>query len=465
MKIKWKGTLGSNLFVGLSPAEGDSSQSNLGQLFNYRNSNLFQLEVLAKLGDNMRGQARVEVRNLNFSQATTSFDLQNYNKNFPVSVRLFEAYMEFYSLWGFLDLSIGQQRIAWGSTTVFNPTDNINPFNLENPLDFQARLPVPAIKATFTLGEHVTVTLVNLPMYTPAILPISLFREVTTIDTSTLVPKGFTLGAIQSNEIINQPAFSVENMQGAARVGVELDPVNFSISYFFGRLFIPIPSKIPITGFDISGSTINATAKDVELSFPRVHIIGADASVALGGIDFRFEAALFVPVQEVKSDITMLSNSNDPTSITRIHPLTGKPLEVTAFKKDPFVKLVAEMEYTFPGGLHGIFQYIYGFFNEQNWDQLHHYWMLTLRKTFFRGKLEFRLVGGFELDVTPKSGENQDGTSPGYGFIANGEAIWKPFDAGQIVLGGIVTRGIEGTTFRLFQSLAQVYLRAKMEFK
>jgi hypothetical protein len=214
-----------------------------------------------------------------------------------------------------LDLSIGQQRIAWGSTTVFNPTDNINPFNLENPLDFQARLPVPAIKATFTLGEHVTVTLVNLPMYTPAILPISLFREV------------------------------------------------------------------------------------------------------------------------------------------------------TAFKKDPFVKLVAEMEYTFPGGLHGIFQYIYGFFNEQNWDQLHHYWMLTLRKTFFRGKLEFRLVGGFELDVTPKSGENQDGTSPGYGFIANGEAIWKPFDAGQIVLGGIVTRGIEGTTFRLFQSLAQVYLRAKMEFK
>lgn len=467
MKIRWKGVIGSNLFLGLMPKGDVSNQDNLGQLFNYRNSNFLGFGLVAKLGDVITGKANVEVRNLNFSQATTSFDLENYNKNFPVSLRLNEAFIEFHGLLEIIDLTIGQQRIAWGATTVFNPTDNLNPFNLENPLDFQQRLPVPAIKAAFALGEHATLTLVNIPMYTPAILPISLFREVTTIDISTLVPKGFKLGQITSNEILQQPEFRVENMQAAARLAVEIDPVNFSLSYFYGRLFVPVPKRIPIInpGIDFATKTVRPLAQDVTLVFPRVHTIGADFSSSLFGVDVRAEVAVFIPVEAVEADITLRTDPKDPKSIVRVNPLTGKKLAVTGFKKEPFVKLVLEAEYTFPGGFHAILQYIYGFFNEQDWDKLHHYWMLTMRKTLFRGKLELRLVSGFELDITPTSGEKQDGKEPGYAFLVNGEMIWKPFDVGQIVLGGIVSRGTRGTTFRLFQSLAQVYLRAKMEFK
>lgn len=469
MKIKWKGEISSNLFLGLSPPEGTNTTNNLGQFFNYRNSNFAALEMVAKLGNFVKGQARVEIRNVNFSQAFNSQDLQNYNNTFPVSVRLFEAFIQFYELGGLIDLTIGQQRIAWGTTTVFNPTDNLNPFNLENPLDFKERSPVPAIKVTIPFGDVASLTLVNIPMYTPPVLPVNLFRDVTTIDISTLVPKGFTLGKITSSEQIVQPEFNVENMQGAARFLVNLDDagVNFSLSYFFGRTYIPVPASVPIinAGIDFSTNTVTPLARDVQLVFPRVHAIGADFSAAVFGIDIRAEVAVFVPVEQIDANITLRTNPDDPNSATTINPLTGQPLKTVAFKPDPFVKLVVELEYTFPGGVQTILQYLYGFFNEQNWDQLHHYWLLTTRKTFLNDKLEMRLVGGFELDTTPTSGADGNGEQLGYAFLANLELIWRPFDAGQITLGGIVTRGIKGTTFSLFAPLAQVYLRAKMEFK
>ncbi len=479
LKLKLGVEVESNLYLGLHPKDEIVAENNLGRLFNFGNTNRLALKLTARYGDRAEARANVELRNLNFSAVRDFTELENYNSALPVSVRVNELYIDFYSIFSWLDIRIGQQRIAWGTATVFNPTDNINPYNLENPLDFQERLGVPALKASVYIGEVATLTLVNVWMFTPPVLPVALFRDAASFDVSPLIPEGFKLGKFTSNEIIKKPEFSVENMQAAARLLFDFEGINFSASYYFGRVYIPVPSRIPVTDTGLKdlkqflrcykktpvqeGCELNPTAKDVELIFPRIHVAGLDFATSLFGIGLWAEAALFIPVEAVKPKITAV----DPISKKVIdkNPLTNKPLSVvTSFKKEPYFKLTAGLDYTFKGGWYINLQYLYGFFNEQTWDTLHHYWFLVFRKPFFGEKLLIQLTGGFELDATATSGEKGDGSKAGLGFLVQGEIQYHPLETGELTLGWVVSRGDRGTTFRMFQGLAQLYFRFKLEF-
>jgi hypothetical protein len=185
----------------------------------------------------------------------------------------------------------------------------------------------------------------------------------------------------------------------------------------------------------------------------------------VGGVGVWAEAALFIPIDTYKAELSIRTNPDDPKSAVKINPLTGKELPTfDTFKSHVFFKITAGLDYTFPGGWYVNLQYLYGFFNEQNWDELHHYAILALRKPFFREKLLVQLSTGFELDATSTSGDNRDGKSLGMAFLVNPEIHYSPIDAAKIILGGIVTRGHKGTSFSLFQSLTQVYLRAQVNF-
>lgn len=503
-KFKWGGEIGSSLFLGLQPQTDFIRENNLGNLFNYRNTNQITLKLQPRFGRKIAGRANIEFRNLNFSPGMAltdqpnalgkpSSDLEDYNRVLPVSVRVNELYMDFYGIIPNVDLRIGQQRIAWGTATVFNPTDNLNPYNLENPVDFQQRLGVPAIKLDITAGEYVTISLIDVFMFTPPVLPISLFRQATTIDTSVLVPDGFKLGSINSTEIVELPLFDVTNMIPAAKVAVNLDVINFSASYVYGRTYIPAPTQVPITGVSINTGEqnipiiqganpdaiklvsclepnratpceVNASAENVRLVFPRVHIVGLDFSTSLGGVGFWAEAALFIPAETVDTRFTLPQFLIDGMEIidTNLKNKIAQPLRT--FKAEPYVKITAGLDYTFPGGWYFNLQYLYGFFNEQAWDELHHYAILAFRKSFFRDKLLIQLSAGMEVDTQRTEKEKEDGNQVGLGFIINPEIHYKPADAATIILGGIITRGHEGTTLRLFQALTQVYLRAKFTF-
>ena len=506
-KLKWSGEVGSNLFIGLQPPTGLIKQDNLGNLFNYRNTNNVGFTLQPRFGSSMAAKVFIELRNLNFSpsmalsdqtdfRTKSSAELENYRQVLPVSLRVNELYIDFFSIIPNVDIRIGQQRIAWGTATVFNPTDNLNPYNLENPVDFQGRLGVPSIKVDIAAGEHITISLINVFMFTPPVLPISLFREATSIDTSVLVPKGFVLGKLESTELVQQPAFHVKNMMPAAKIAVDIEGINFSVSYLYGRLTIPVPSQIPVTRVSVyngkedilihkdMGLTgalklasciatdrkgppckINATATNVQLKFPRVHIIGADFSTSLGGVGVWAEAALIIPTQATSATFQL-----DPYFFTAMGLLSPnlekqikKPLET--FKNAPFVKITAGIDYTFPGGWYFNLQYLYGFFNEQSYDELHHYGILAFRKTFFREKLLIQVSTGIEVDSQRTQAEKDgDGNEIGLAFIVNPEIHYKPVDSATIVLGGILTRGHAGTTFSLFQALTQVYLRAQFTF-
>jgi hypothetical protein len=78
---------------------------------------------------------------------TSAFDLQK------LDAILREAYVGF-SL-GRLDLRIGQQRIAWGSSDAYAPNDVLNGRDVRNPLLFDSEmlvLPTPAVRADVDVG-------------------------------------------------------------------------------------------------------------------------------------------------------------------------------------------------------------------------------------------------------------------------------------------------------------------------
>ena len=478
-KLRFSGNLQSNLFVGLKPETSPSllgapPTNNLGRLFDYRNSNSLFLTMDAKVSSNLVGQARVQIRNLNFSRVTVSNDLQDYNQIFPVSVRLHEMYIDFLNITEWFDLRVGQQRIAWGKSLAFNPTDNLNPFNLENPLEFQERLPTPAIKGSFYFGEHVTLTLVAQPFFVPAVLPISLFRDVATVDFnfSSLVPEGIRLGQIFTNERVQQIDFNLSNMQAAAKISLEFSKISMSFSYFWGRLFVPIPAAADLVNAgDISKSPISPTV-NVDLVYPRVHVIGFDVSTSLGPVGVWAEVGVFVPAESYELSITQSAFPNlDPKN----NPITGRPfcpppgadgrkVCPDSFPGTPFPKVTVGMEYTFPGGFYVNMQYLFGFFNEQALEKLHHFIFLVMRQPLFRERLLIQVTLGGELDATRTSGEAGDGSAVGLAFLVNAEIQFKPFDSGMIALGGVIGRGNKGTTLALFQDLDQIFLRCRLDF-
>jgi hypothetical protein len=78
---------------------------------------------------------------------TTAFDLQKLD---PI---LREAYVAFTV--GRLDLRIGQQRIAWGSSDFYAPNDVLNGRDVRNPFLFDSEmlvLPTPAVRADIDMG-------------------------------------------------------------------------------------------------------------------------------------------------------------------------------------------------------------------------------------------------------------------------------------------------------------------------
>ena len=475
LRLKFGGQLESSFFVGVEPNPADPSVAGLGKYYNFRNSNSLNLTLQPKIG-RLQDKAELQIRNLNFSRATTTADLQNYNSMFPVSVRLNEAYIDFLDLTDWFDMRVGQQRIAWGTGVAFNPTDNINPFNLENPLDFTARLPVPAIRMNFYIvPDTLTLTLVGVPVYTPAVLPISLFRAVAVSS----IPLPFKeddktkIGNIKTVENLEQPAFDVSNTQAAAKLAgefkVENDEgdtvwsINTSVSYYYGRLMIPTPNASKLTGLDLrvdKGLTYLDVDVTANLIYPRVHVVGFDFSTSIGSVDFFGEFALFIPVEGVNMNIDL----GPVAGIAGAFIPGGKIDPVTTLDAEPYVKAVVGLEYTFPGGWFFNLQYVYGFFNEVTASALNHYAFLVMRKTFLRDKIILQVTLGGEMDFLTDAEQKKYGRAQSFAFLFNPELVFKPFDSGEIVLGGVIARGQETTTLKIFEDLTQVYARFRMKF-
>ena len=101
------------------------------------NENRLDLKLEAKYGNKAKFYTDVWLRNLGLPKIASASELYNKDIVDPYNLYIREAYVEFYGLLSKnLDVKIGKQRIAWGTADMLNPTDNLNPYDLEDVMDF-----------------------------------------------------------------------------------------------------------------------------------------------------------------------------------------------------------------------------------------------------------------------------------------------------------------------------------------
>jgi hypothetical protein len=216
-----------------------------------------------------------------------------------------EAYFSFYL--SEVDLRVGIQKFAWGTLDQFNPTDNLNPWDVRHPFttdSLRRKVGIPAVRAL--LGSSFSSVLVEaiwMPIYVPYRMPDPgdrwyppLFDSVTSYPAPDLgLPFDLPpVEIVQTNVEPDLPARTIENSDFGIRISRTLGSTDIGVSYFYGF------DRVPVFGVD---GTIVADLQfvppDLSLTYrmnlrPQVHriqVFGLDMAMSQGAFTFRFEGA------------------------------------------------------------------------------------------------------------------------------------------------------------------------------
>lgn len=395
------------------------------------------LQSEAYPSDNTHFFSEVWLRTIGNSNIQTNSDLSD--KEIITSSNLYfkEAYLDVYGfLCKDLDVRIGRQRITWGSADKLNPTDNLNPDDLEDMWDFGRHLSSDGLKATYYLGDY-ELSAVYIPKFTPAVLPGG--EWATALSPSFDLPVGLTLRNYSDTVIMPENNLKEQSTIGTKFSG-NLFNYDLSVSYIYGRDYLPLTNKAKFTPVDAFG-TIDISA---EMIFPKMQIAGFDLAGALGNIGIWAETAVFFP-EEI-----MLS--------TDLSELGMGIQESVALDEEPYIKYVFGGDYTFTNGIYVNAQFLHGFIHERGTDNLEDYLMFGLEKKFFEDKLKIMpLNGGIEIKDFDDFKEN-------YAVIYTPEITYYPYDNIELILGSHIIDGKESSTFGKMNDSDDIYFKAKVSF-
>ncbi|MCD4794656.1 MAG: hypothetical protein K8R54_15580 [Bacteroidales bacterium] len=397
------------------------------------NENRLNLKLNKSITDNSKFYSEVWFRNIGLPQYSSSADLYNKGIVDPYNLEMREAYVELYGfLFKNLDVKIGRQRITWGTADKLNPTDNLNPYDLEDILDFGRHRGSDAINMTYYLNNEFSLQGVFIPFFQPANMPVGIFANV--LNPSPELPEGMILTGFTDQ--INIPAY---NFGESATTGIKFKGFaagfDFSLSYVWGRDGMPISTYNTIMPVDaIGGVSINS-----DLSFYRTHIFGADLAGSIGGVGVWAEAAAFLPETDVNmtTDLSALYPAGTPAEMTMI--------DTTILKKEAYVKFVLGADYNFSDGSYLNFQYLHGFIHERGTEALDDYFMIGYEKKFFDDKLKLRpLAGGFIVSDWEDVGNN-------FAVIYTPEILFQATDNAEISLSTVI---FDGKGINMFANLS-----------
>lgn len=315
------------------------------------NENRLTLKFDKKISGNSKFYSEVWLRNIGLPSINSSADLYNKGIIDPYNLEVREAYIQ---MFGFLsdnlDVKIGRQRITWGKADKLNPTDNLNPYDLEDILDFGRHRGSDAISFDYYLNSEFSLQGVYIPFFQPANMPVGIFANALTPNME--MPEGMTLMGFSDN--VNMPKY---NLGESSTAGLKFKGFaagfDFSLSYIWGRDGLPMASYNTFTPVDLTGG-ININS---ELSFYRTHIFGADLAGSIGGVGVWAEAAVFLPENE-------FNMTND---FSAFYPSSPVPVtqDSTVLSKEAYLKFVVGADYNFANGVYLNFQYMHGFMNEE----------------------------------------------------------------------------------------------------
>jgi len=346
------------------------------------NENRLTLNFEKKITDNSKFYSEVWLRNIGLPNINSSADLYNKNIVDPYNLEVREAYVQ---LFGFLnenlDVKIGRQRITWGTADKLNPTDNLNPYDMEDVLDFGRHRGSDAVSFDYYFNSEFSLQGAYIPFFQPANMPVGIFANA--LNPSMELPQGMILRGF--NDQIEMPKY---NLSESSTAGLKFKGFaagfDFSLSYVWGRDGMPIGIYNTFTPVDASGG-ININS---DLSFYRTHIFGADLAGSIGGVGVWAEAAAFLPENKVIM-------TNDLSAMYAL-PTGSVTQDSVMLEKEAYVKFVLGADYNFANGTYLNVQYLHGFINERGTDNLNDYFFVQLERKFFDDKLKLApLAGGF----------------------------------------------------------------------
>lgn len=398
---------------------------------------MISLQAQATPLDNVNFFSEIWFRSRGCSTITKTSDLDDKGKIAPIKMELREAYVNIKGiLMNSLDLRVGRQRIAWGTADKFNPTDNLNPDDLEDIWDFGRHLGSNSVKLSY-YPDIFTIEGVLVPVFTPAVLPPANGQRIMTPQFS--MPAGIVINNIYDSIILPEM-----NLKQCPTYGLKLSKNLFgfdlSMSYMYGR------DDLPIANLMVLQPAGDSSKFDIytRLIYPKLQILGADLAGEIKGLGFWAEAGLFFPEQiKMVIDLSAIGMGQ---------------IDSFVLEDKPYLKYVLGTDYTFRNGIYINCQYVHGFINERGNELLKDYLMLGMEWKLFGEKLKLMPVNlGVEIDDFKEFKDN-------YAIIYSPQVVYYPFDNTEISLGARLIDGKNTTTFGRAKDNDEAFVQVKFSF-
>jgi hypothetical protein len=415
-----------------------------------------RLALNAMVSDNVSARVRLDAfaspealfSNKDFPEAGI---LASPGQTEPFELSLYEAYVKInHFLLKNLDLTVGKQRIQWGTADKLNVVDNLNPLDLANFLTFDPdyyleRRPQTAVNLEFYPFKDSKLQLVWLPSRQYSPLP-SGFSEMLKANLSALPEPEINLTTETS---------ALKNTNFGLRFSTVLAKVDMGLSYYRGNYSLPY-----IQGVELS-SPIEPSLSQVYFKYPKKQVLGIDLSGELKSIGWWAELARIQP-----ESVSAWFDS---------YLFMGGQLIPVALRFDLMEKFywqwVIGADYTFSvaDGLYLNLQYLHGLFDEAAFSsQAKTYF--GLRKGMWFGELQDYLAGKAELrllkgDLKAAVNSMVELSSGKSSAIFYPSVEYKIHDAVFLSAGAILATGDRTQTkFGSFSRDRIVYLMTKVSF-
>jgi len=363
----------------------------------------------------------------------------------PFDILLYEAWVR---VNGFvlknLDLTVGRQRISWGTADKVGVVDNLNPVDLANfftfdPDYFADRRPQTAVNLEYYFGPASKLQCVWLLERQYAPLPQG-FESLL---------RGGAGGEAEVHLAVREPLLKHTNL--GFRLSTVLGKTDIGLTYYRGNFPLPV----------LTGSALSATGLDLGYDYPGQQIFAADLAGDVLGFGFWAEAAYVLP-EGLRGSVSM------PVMVD------GRVVDfVSTFRvfERGWMRAVlgADANFSLGTGLYLNVQYVRGFFDESAFSSLYRRYFQKDKGMFF-GELEDYVLGRAEYKLWRGDLKLELG---GLAELAGGASAWvfmpgleyRIADAVSLRAGAFWVSGDEdGTKFGPFKKDRLVYAAFKLVF-
>jgi hypothetical protein len=342
--------------------------------------------VIAYPGDFSGGPGKVSLGNifsgaLKFSAGASGVEAVIALSLTPVfdgagsPVALDEAYLR--GRFGSFTLEAGLLTLTWGKADSLGPLDVINPLDaadltgLSGLDDFASlKIPRPLLHGTYHIGSWTKVEGVFVPWYQPAPLPAA--------DSRWFPPAmKVMIDMLPSNTAPSYPGAldSLEYAQGGVRFTTTLGSADLGFQYYYGRLATPAA----ILSFNAS-----YTLDSISFEYNPYHQVGLDYAGVIAGFNLRVEGALNLTA-DLKGDDGQVYNPHAAWSAGFDRTLPGDIM--LNLQGSGTARLFNDKLGGNPADI------------EAGTDPTATRIMAALSRSFFRGELEVRLAGIYEIEA------------------------------------------------------------------